>query len=60
MKFDGEVIINALPGGVEVPMPNARTYIRAAYSGPRGAESGPRLLQAQAIRQNELFVKACR
>jgi shikimate 5-dehydrogenase len=60
MKFDGEVIINALPAGVEVQMPNARTYIQAAYHGQRPTANGQRLLQAQAIRQNELFVKACR
>jgi len=60
MKFDGDVIINALPAGVEVQMPNVRTYIQAAYGGQRPTDNGQRLLQAQAIRQNELFVRACR
>ena len=60
MNFSGDIIINALPAGVEVPMPAVPVYIQAAYGGARGPESGQRLLQAQAIRQNELFVKACR
>jgi 3-dehydroquinate dehydratase type I len=59
-RFRGDVVINALPAGVDVPMPTVAVYIQAAYGGARGADSGQQLLQAQAIRQNELFVKACR
>jgi len=59
-RFRGDVVINALPAGVDVPMPTVPAYVQAAYGGARGADSGQRLLQTQAIRQNELFVKACR
>lgn len=58
-RFDGDLIINALPAGVEVQIPRVATYIEAAYSGARATDSGGRLLEAQAIRQNELFVLAC-
>ena len=65
-RFRGEVVINTLPGDVHVELPKVDTYIEAAYGEPRTANreprtiNGERLLQAQAIRQNELFVKACR
>jgi 3-dehydroquinate dehydratase type I len=58
-RFDGDLTINALPAGVEVEIPRVAGYIKAAYSGARTADSGRRLLEAQAIRQNELFVQAC-
>ena len=58
-RFDGDLIINALPAGVEVQIPPVATIIEAAYSGARTPDSGRRLLEAQAIRQNELFVQAC-
>lgn len=52
--IQADVIINTLPAGVRV---NVSATIAAAYGG-RHAASGLRLLQAQAIRQNELFLKA--
>ena len=52
-RFRGDVIVNTLPKGVMV---NANATIDAAYTGPHG--TGFALLQAQAIRQNELFLKA--
>jgi 3-dehydroquinate dehydratase type I len=58
-RFDGDLIINALPAGVEVQIPQVATTIEAAYGGARTPDSGRRLLEAQAIRQNELFVQAC-
>jgi 3-dehydroquinate dehydratase len=51
--FSGDVIINTLPKGVAV---NCKSTIDAAYDGRQG--TGYQLLQAQAIRQNELFLKA--
>lgn len=60
---DADVIINALPAGVEVEIPPCRTYIEAAYSGPRRKVScdryigGLELLHAQAVRQHRLFMK---
>ena len=59
-RFRGDVVINSLPGGVAIELPKAKTTMEAAYGGQRTTENGQRLLQAQAIRQNELFVKACR
>jgi 3-dehydroquinate dehydratase type I len=59
-RFDGDVVINALPGNVEIELPKANMTIDAAYHGQRPTANGQQLLQAQAIRQNELFVKACR
>ena len=61
--FEGDLIINALPPEAEVEIPRCRTYVEAAYSGvPRAVEadlriSGLELLEAQAVRQNELFMK---
>ena len=60
MQFDGDIIINTLPAGVEVSTPEVETIIETSYSGQRTAESGQQLLQAQAIRQNELFLRAFR
>jgi 3-dehydroquinate dehydratase/shikimate dehydrogenase len=52
-EFDGELIIDTLP--VEIELPKIRT-IRASYK--KNESTGLALLQAQAIRQNELFVEA--
>lgn len=59
-RCDAELIINTLPGNVSVAIPPGRTVIEAAYGGRRQSETGLRLLQAQAIRQNELFLEAFR
>jgi 3-dehydroquinate dehydratase type I len=65
-RFRGDLVINTLPGDVDIQLPKTETYIETAYRGARPAARGPRLingqrlLEAQAIRQNELFVKACR
>ncbi|MFL6246590.1 MAG: type I 3-dehydroquinate dehydratase [Thermoanaerobaculia bacterium] len=62
--FDGDLIINTLPSGVDVTVPPCDTYIEAAYgSGAREVEAkhrigGLELLHAQAVRQHELFMKA--
>jgi 3-dehydroquinate dehydratase type I len=62
--FDGDLIINTLPGGVEVAIPRCTTYIEAAYGGAARAVDaqhrvgGLELLQAQAVRQHELFMLA--
>ncbi|HEX8172624.1 MAG TPA: type I 3-dehydroquinate dehydratase [Thermoanaerobaculia bacterium] len=53
--FDGDLIINTLPGNVEVALPSARTIIHAAYG--HGRTGGLALLQAQAVRQHALFMK---
>lgn len=70
-RFDGEIVINTLPAGagVVVPLRPGMTYIQAAYAGrgaslasiPEGVQSisGLELLEAQAIRQNDLFVAVC-
>lgn len=61
--FDGDLIINTLPGDVDVDVPPCRVYIEAAYGGePREVKcerrfTGLDLLQAQAVRQHELFMK---
>ena len=52
-KFDGHLIIDTLPSGVHVDLPIGVSVMAAAYD--RG---GVRLLEAQAIRQNELFLEA--
>ncbi len=67
-RFDGEVIVNTLPASVEVQVPlrPGMSYVEAAYparrSPPAGVEgvTGLELLEAQAIRQNELFLEAFR
>jgi 3-dehydroquinate dehydratase type I len=61
--FDGDLIINTLPGGAGVAIPRCRFYIEAAYTAtPREVEAemrigGLELLHAQAVRQHELFMK---
>ncbi len=57
-RSDAEVIINTLPAGVVVEMPAGRTILETAYGGRRLSDTGLRLLEAQAIRQNELFLEA--
>jgi 3-dehydroquinate dehydratase len=56
-RFDGDVLIDTLPASVRVERPDVPVLIEAAY-GPGRGESGLRLLQAQAVRQNALFRKA--
>lgn len=64
--FDGDLIINTLPSGVDVALPPCQTYIEAAYgNGAREVEAmqrigGLELLHAQANRQHELFMKVFR
>ena len=53
--FDGDLVINTLPGHVALPMPPCDTYIEAAYSA--GRAGGIALLHAQAVRQHELFMR---
>ena len=61
--FDGDLIINTLPPEADVPIPPCRVYFEAAYSGaPKDVAcetriSGLDLLQAQAVRQHQLFMK---
>jgi 3-dehydroquinate dehydratase type I len=61
--FAGDLVINTLPAGVDAPIPPCRTYIEAAY-GSSGRNvpaeqkiSGLALLEAQAVRQHELFMR---
>ena len=62
-EFDGDLIVNTLPAGVDVSLPQCATLIEAAYGGePREVRAGTRidglqLLRAQAVRQHELFMK---
>ncbi|HEX2833044.1 MAG TPA: type I 3-dehydroquinate dehydratase [Thermoanaerobaculia bacterium] len=62
-EFDGDLIINTLPGGVDVAIPPCRFYIEAAYTAtPREVDAeqrigGLELLHAQAVRQHQLFMK---
>mgnify|MGYP000135483251 CR=1 FL=1 len=63
--FGGEIVINTLPTGADVRMPlrPGMTLIEAAYGVtrvyPAGVEvvDGLELLQAQAMRQHELFMR---
>lgn len=62
-QFDGDLIINTLPAGadVDVDLRPGATYIEAQYGAPPRATpciDGLALLEAQAIRQNELFRQA--
>jgi 3-dehydroquinate dehydratase type I len=58
-----DLIINTLPADAHVDIPACRTYIEAAYSAaPRAVDAETRidglaLLQAQARRQHELFMR---
>lgn len=61
--YDGDCIINTLPAGTNVSIPPTRVYVEAAYGGaPADVNAqirigGLELLQAQAQRQHELFMK---
>lgn len=72
-SFDGEVIVNTLPGSASVELPRraGMTYIESAYGSPTVEAShaklraagvqvydGLDLLHAQAVRQHQLFMKA--
>ena len=63
--FDGEILINTLPPGVEIDLPlrPGMAYVEAAYGG-KGPDypgidyhDGVELLHAQAVRQHELFMR---
>jgi 3-dehydroquinate dehydratase type I len=59
--FRCDLVINTLPRNVAVTLPNAATIIEAAYGGESHANfNGLDLLRAQAVRQSELFLEACR
>jgi 3-dehydroquinate dehydratase/shikimate dehydrogenase len=59
--FRGDLVINTLPRNVDVTLPNAGTIIEAAYGGESHATfNGLDLLRAQAVRQSELFLEACK
>jgi shikimate 5-dehydrogenase len=64
--FDGDLIVNTLPAGIDVAIPPCETYIEAAYGGgardvdARQRIGGLDLLHAQAVRQHELFMKVFR
>src|SRR5207253_8358429 len=51
LKFDGDLVIDTLPSGVQIDMPHDVPVIAAAYD--RG---GLQLLHEQALPQNELFL----
>ena len=53
--FDGDLVINTLPGNVEVTLPRSEHFIEAAYGD--GRTGGLALLHAQAKRQHQLFMK---
>jgi 3-dehydroquinate dehydratase type I len=70
--FDGEVIVNTLPGHVDITVPSraGMTWIESAYGSDELAErhaklraggvqvyDGLDLLHAQAVRQHELFMR---
>jgi 3-dehydroquinate dehydratase / shikimate dehydrogenase len=72
-RFDGDVVINTLPPAahVELDLCPGMAYVEAAYGDPALAEraaqfaangvqvfTGLDLIQAQAVRQNQLFVEA--
>ncbi|HET7436681.1 MAG TPA: type I 3-dehydroquinate dehydratase [Thermoanaerobaculia bacterium] len=65
-QFDGDLVINTLPSGVAVELPRCTTYIEAAYAAePRRVDAqqridGRALLDAQAVRQHELFMRIFR
>jgi 3-dehydroquinate dehydratase len=54
-SWRGDLLINTLPADARVELPNAPHVITAAYSG-----GSNELLEAQAVRQNALFIEACR
>jgi 3-dehydroquinate dehydratase type I len=54
-SFDGDLIVNTLPPGANVAIPPCAHVIEAAYGA--GQRGGLALLEAQAVRQHELFMK---
>ncbi|HEX3071436.1 MAG TPA: type I 3-dehydroquinate dehydratase [Thermoanaerobaculia bacterium] len=57
----GDLIINTLPGNAAIALPPAATIIEASYGTPsRATFTGLDLLHAQAVRQNALFLEACK
>jgi 3-dehydroquinate dehydratase type I len=60
-SWRGDLLINTLPGNVAVALPPAATIIEAAYGGEsRATFNGFDLLRVQAVRQNALFLEACK
>lgn len=61
-SWRGDLVINTLPGNVAVALPGTGTIMEAAYGGgeSRATFTGLDLLRAQAVRQSELFLEACR
>lgn len=60
-SWRGDLVINTLPGNVVIALPPADTIINAAYGiESRATFTGLDLLRAQAVRQNELFLEACK
>jgi len=57
-SFDGDLVVNTLPLDAPVAMPAGVDCITAAYGS--SATGGLALLRAQAVRQNALFLEACR
>lgn len=72
IRFDGEIVINTTTTEAEIGVPShaGLTYIESAYGGPAVAKRHARLrengvqvfdgldlLQAQAVRQHELFMR---
>lgn len=61
--FDGDLIVNTLPSGIDIAIPGCRVYIQAAYGGAAREVACERhitgldLLHAQALRQHQLFMK---
>ena len=66
--FDGEIVIDTVPEQVDLPLRAGMTYLRASYGSyaanlgrarDAGAAviDGVALLEAQAVRQHELFLK---
>jgi 3-dehydroquinate dehydratase len=61
-SWRGDLVINTLPQNVSTTLPDAGTIIEAAY-GRRDSHAnftGLDLLRAQAARQSELFLEACK
>lgn len=66
--FDADTLIDTTSGEVDLPLRPGMTYIRAAYATPSPTETAARalglhviegltLLEAQAVRQHELFMR---
>ncbi len=63
-SFDGEIVINTVASHIDIPLRPGMAYLEAAYGAVRvnypGIDyiDGIELLNAQAVRQHELFMKA--